>query len=519
MRFDDRLATLLAAAPRDSEGRGALWSQLADVCAQGGGSLPPHLLEAAMARLAEWRDNVPAARRRLVAASIASPRLPSGLFAMFSGDTPLIAAPIVSRASFPAAEWIPLIHDMPAASRNLLRERRDLPAEAARTLAIYAPTDLTLPAGVGAREEAQPIQIRDLVARIEAYRKDHPPQPRTSDLHEPVSYFRFETSFDHVVHWVEGVERSALIGLPLDELAPPGQSGAMVSLADAAGAREDFRDRRLFIAGHGPASGWWSVAGKAIFDDRGTFSGFRCVARRSDDAPAASLLAGGLAPDSMRQLVHELRTPLNAIRGFSEMISGQFVGPVAREYRSAAEAIARNADRLSAVINDLDLAARLDSASFDRSPGECDIGRAIRRCAAVLRPIAEERGFNLRVKLSAEELTAAISDDEADRLIGRLLSLILNEAAPAEGLDLTCHARAGQIQIEITTPKALKNADMTDFSEVGAEDGSALGMGFGFRLARAFAQACEGQLLADRDSFTLILPAPADSAPSLAATG
>lgn len=513
MRFDDRLTTLLSAQPADAEGRAALWAQMADVVAQAGDTLSDEMRGAIGARMDAWQHDVSPARRRLVSAAIASPRTPVELVFMFAFDAPQIAAPVLSRARLAADEWIRLIHATQPASRNILRQRRDLPIEAVRTLAVYAATDLALPAGEGApAPSAEPIQIRDLVARIEAYRKDHPTRPLQPDLFGVPRSIRIETGADHVIEWVDGMAREALLGVSLEDVAPRGHSGASEAVRQAVAARQAFEDGRIFVTGSGPASGWWSLDGLPHFDESGRFAGFRCVAVPADNDGSDPLLAIGLAPDSIRQLVHELRTPLNAIRGFAEMIAGQFLGPVAHGYRSAAQAISRDSMRLSAVIDDLDLAARLDSHTFTPSSGQADIGRIVRRRAAALQDSVEEQRLRLQIKLPTALPLANVADDDAERLIDRLLTSIANGSNAGGTVSLNCYGQGATVVLDVSRAEDGREQDAPDA-------GTSLGTDFEMRLAATFAEACGGRLDTGTNRFALILPAVTDSAHLTAASG
>lgn len=524
MRFDDRLTTLLAANPPGSAGRVALWMQIADVFAQSGGSIGEETRRAVVDRLEGWRQEVPEDRLRLVAASIASSGLPFELVKLFASEAPQVAAPVLARVKLARPDWVEIVHTIPPASRNLLRQRRDLPAEAVRTLAVYAPTDLALPHGESAERgthASEPIQIRDLVARIEAYRKDHPPPKapeRSGGSATHPEEFRFETGIDGIVHWVDGIDRGALIGLTITDVAPAGQTGADRTIVAAFEARAAFENGRLFVAGSGGASSSWVVSGRPYRDRDGAFGGFRCLARRATREDAPPLLAGGLSADSVRQLVHELRTPLNAIRGFSEMIEGQFLGPVASGYRASAEAISREAVRLSAVIDDLDVAAKLDAGVLGAvGQGDCDIGRVVRRCILSLRALVDERRLQVQVTMPSDLPMAALAEADAERLVQRLLFDVAGMAETEDQLPISCAWGGNDVVLTIGKPRALQKMESEDLRRGIAAidqkaDGPALGFGFAFRLLEALAQSLGARLAVTDDCFALILPVVTDTA-------
>jgi signal transduction histidine kinase len=56
---------------------------------------------------------------------------------------------------------------------------------------------------------------------------------------------------------------------------------------------------------------------------------------------------------SLTALSHELRTPLTSIVGFAELLADGAAGPVTAEQKRLLDAIARNADRITVMIDSL----------------------------------------------------------------------------------------------------------------------------------------------------------------------
>lgn len=73
------------------------------------------------------------------------------------------------------------------------------------------------------------------------------------------------------------------------------------------------------------------------------------------DAPAR------MAKRLLTVAAHELRTPLTLIRGFSEELLDPASGPLSAEQQQSAEAIARGANRLQALVDDMLRLARRDA--------------------------------------------------------------------------------------------------------------------------------------------------------------
>lgn len=524
MRFDDRLGTLLGQHAVDASAKAALWAQIADVMAQDSERLSPDQRRAGFERLRLWRDLVPAERRRITAAALSYHPLPAEMVDLFADDSARIAAPVLARAQLPDAEWVRLIPGWPSTSRALLRERRDLPPQTCRLLAAYGSHDFALPGQSGeASAVGSPIQIRDLVARIEAYRREHMAPRSPGHQFVTIGNFRFESGSDGIVNWVEGAPRMALIGVSLADMAEPGGYGVDGHAAGACRQRTQFRDAHLEVAGVSEVSGTWLISANPLFNpDDGRFLGYRGVARRPDAGSARTtrLLGSGLSADSVRQLAHELRTPLNAIRGFGEMIEGQFLGPVSHHYSDMARKIVGDAARLMGVIEDLDSAARLETGDWpeDHAPeASVDLREILSSITNELRPLIEDHDVRLRIALGQENFRTYVDRVTCTRLMGRLLSSAIEMASMGEVLTARLEFAPAGIAFRVNRPASLTGLSPEQIvatASVNDEAGSAdlaLGLGFAMRLIDAMARRVGGSLDIGRERFSLILPCVADS--------
>lgn len=522
MRFDDRLTTLLAQPAANAAAKIALWAQIADVMAQESSFLSPELSRAGYERLRLWREIVPVERRHMTATALSYHDMSDDMVDFFAQDLARIAAPVLTRAKLSDAEWVQLIPAWPATSRALLRERRDLPPQANRILAAYGTHDFALPADPGgsAASEGSQIQIRDLVARIEAYRRDHQIPKILDEQSEAITCFRFESGSDGIFNWVDGAPRGALIGISLVDMAEPGGFGVDGHAAGASRQRMQFRDAHLEVAGVGAASGGWLISANPLFNpEDGRFVGFRGIAKRKEtsESSAGKLLGGNLSADSIRQLAHELRTPLNAIRGFGEMIEGQFLGPVAQHYCNMAGKIVVDASRLMGVIDDLDTAARLETGDWQAenlSGGGSDMAEILGSVARDLRPLSDERGVKLRVSISRDIHPTLVDRATCNRLVARLLSASIELAGQGEELAARLETAADGMIFHVDRPKSivgLSREKILATASVGDDAGLALGLGFTIRLIDAMASRAGGHLEIGRERFSLILPSAADS--------
>ncbi|MGQ0589915.1 MAG: sensor histidine kinase [Sphingosinicella sp.] len=521
------ISTALAGAEQPTQ-----WCQLVDLLAQrraGDGEARAR----AFASLRANRDRVDLATRVATARSLAGLPVAPALLAFFAEDVPAVSAPLIGSARLGRDDWLALLPRLGPTGRSLLRHRRDLPAEVRQALAAFGPTDFVIEGSVEtAGATGGESQIRELVERIEAYRrqKGEAPAPAPAPAAEPVEGFRWETGSDGVIRWVEGAPRGPLVGEGIAAIAGPGQYGVDGQAAGALAKRAPFRDARFAVAGIGPAAGEWRISGVPFFDPvRGGFLGYRGTARRPrvDETaraePGGGVFGAQFQPDALRQLIHELRTPLNAIIGFAEMIEGQYLGPAASGYRGRAAEIMDQARRLLSAVDDLDTAARIETDRLELDPGAVDAGALVARLHHSYAQLAEERGAMLRLEIAPELPPARLPPDTAERIFARLLAATTGLARSGETLGATLGAtissKEALLEFAIDRPEAvagLGEAELLDpgFSPEGDwPEAPALGLGFALRLVRNLAGAAGGALRIGESRIRLLLPALTEAAP------
>ena len=336
---------------------------------------------------------------------------------------------------------------------------------------------------------------------------------------EPVQAgsFRFETDAAGTVRWIEGAARAPLIGLSLDLAALPNGSRVDGVAAGAFRRRAGFANARLVVDGTSSASGQWRITGVPVFDRAsGRFTGYRGSARRPRADESAEPMQRGRNPasDALRQLVHELRTPTNAIAGFAEMIESQMLGPVPPAYRAHAAAIRSQADGLLTAIDDIDMAARIESSALDLRPGEVPLAPLLTQIADDLDPLATLRGTTIAIYPGPDELVIAGDERAVERLIGRLMATLVASGSAGERIAVAANCESdGIIAVSFDRPRALAayagDRLLTIDAEAEAEREGAplLGTGFALRLARNLAGELRGDLAIGDKTLTLRLPA------------
>ncbi len=433
---------------------------------------------------------------------------PGPLVFLLAEDELPVAAPVLRTVSLPADTWLALLPRLTPAMRSILRQRRDLPLEAARGLDALGSTDFALadervdlalpePEGEEAlhdREEVQEqssgFEIGDIVSRIEAFRNAHSGSARPAPKPSRVEEFKYEADTRRLIRWSEGINRGATVGRRVDRgnrvTLPHWREAGLASLA---------------VTGTSDAAGAWLVTSKPVYDRRtGRLAGFRGVGRRFDD-PIESAV-----PDGMRQMVHELRTPTNAIAGFAEFIETEVLGPAAPVYRERARSIRGEATDLIDAIDDLDMAARIDSNALDLRAEIVALAPLLRQVTSDLSALAMLRGVEIALDaIDAQEVEVAGDERALERLLGRLAAALVAVGRRDEriGIRVERTAEPDGVLIRFDRPVDLK----MEKDEEGAQ-ASLLGAAFSLRLAQNLARELGGALRIDSDRLTLRLAVP-----------
>jgi len=525
VRFDDMLTTVMAAPQATAVERQIVWRQLVDILAQQRGDASPQLRREAFDWLTAKRAEIAPVVRASVARSVAPHTTAPDMVRYFGEDDPAIAAEMIRHARLTGAQWRELLPRLPAPSRGVLRARRDLPDTVDTALAAFGPSDFVLAGPPVVTETVPPTPgvtpIADIVARIEAFRaqKEHSDvsvMPRAD-----ANQFSYETDAEGVITFVAGVAREAVIGLNIASVGDDRLNGVDGYAAGAFRGRSSFSGARLHIAGRGPTAGDWSIEGEPIFEHaRGVFLGYRGSARRplpNERAPSPASQAP--QADGLRQLVHELRTPLNAILGFAEMIEREMIGPVSEPYRTRAAQIMADGSRLVSAIEDIDLAARLDTHGLDFSAARMtDIAAMLTVVGREMKPLTDARRVHLRVVRPTGPLAVYGDETALHRLTARLIGMMLGVADAEETLTVAAQGNHDQILISVDRPKRLRGqseAELMAFNdEAAVETANAplLGLGFGLRLIESLARATNVKMVIEASQFVLILAASHDSA-------
>ena len=530
------IATILRQAPADHRASIAAWRQLSDILAQRGNQLGEGDIRRSLHALAVLRPRVPESVRRDCARAIARHGRFAPLVALYANDVPAVSAIMLRDTRLSEADWLAMLPATSAMARSVLAGRSDLPDGVYRALASLGSASVALPqpelaamaetiteappapvldAPTAGEVENTPSQISELVRRIDKFQSTRS-QPAAERA--PRAAFLFETGPDGVIHWVDGVTRGAVIGLSIAEAAFGGEPGTDGVSAGAFRQRAEIINARMMLEGTPGESGEWRFSALPWFDPAtGQFRGYRASARRPhrNEIPYGRPAAED-SGDSIRQLIHELRSPLNAISGFAQIISGQMFGPVSHGYRAMADTIVADAASVQAIIDDLETAARSGPAIAAQPAGEVvDIGAMVSQVESDLAGLLADQRIDLSISRVGGPFMGAASDANARRMIGRLLTALVDVSEPGAilvGQLVTESRHDDMLQLRIVRPATIRFATAADLLDPGcspegeAPGAAVLSLGFSLRLVDSLARGAGGRLEIGHNALTLHLP-------------
>ncbi len=139
---------------------------------------------------------------------------------------------------------------------------------------------------------------------------------------------------------------------------------------------------------------------------------------------AQAALANQAKTEFLANMSHEIRTPLNAIIGFSEMISGEVLGPVGTSrYRDYANDIYDSGQHLLRIINDVLDMSKIGAGKLELHEHLVDVRTAVQTSIALVTPRAVSAGVVLSAELP-ETLPLLMADELRVKQI--LLNLLSN---------------------------------------------------------------------------------------------
>lgn len=192
---------------------------------------------------------------------------------------------------------------------------------------------------------------------------------------------------------------------------------------------------------------------------------------------------------------HELKTPLMSIAGYAEGIrDGVFVGEQADK---GLDIILSESGRLTKIVMEMTLLAKLDSEEIIFSPADVDLREMVTEAAERMNPLVTARSLTLTTNVAdgaGEPLTVRA---DRDKLLQALLNVLSNAARHARtAIRIDVSVNGGQVSLSVSDdgqgfPEGLLPHLFHRF--VKGKDGET---GLGLAISRAIVERCGGRIAA-----------------------
>lgn len=236
------------------------------------------------------------------------------------------------------------------------------------------------------------------------------------------------------------------------------------------------------------------------------------IERRRLEEEAAD--ANRMKDEFLATVSHELRTPLQAIVGYGTLLKRG----VARDSDKAIDAILRNADAQTRLIDDILDVSRITSGKLRLSFARVDIESVIRAALDSVRPTAQARRLRIVEDLAGDLGVVQGDFERLQQIFWNLLSNAVKFTDPGGTIEVRGRRTGSSVRITVgDTGKGIPREHLsTIFERFRQVDSSTTrergGLGLGLAIVRSLAEAHGGSVSADSDGpgtgtvFTVTLP-------------
>ncbi len=217
---------------------------------------------------------------------------------------------------------------------------------------------------------------------------------------------------------------------------------------------------------------------------------------------------------------HELRTPVSVIRTTAELASRR--ARSADSYREALDQIARESERMTKLLDDVLLLARVDSDSLELPKIVFDLAPVVADLCSQLKPLAEAKFLDLEFLCSPPSVPVLGNEPAIRRLVLVLLDNAIKYSRASGQVTVALHEEDSHVHLEvIDSGPGIQQDELPHIFErfyrgPQARNGANAGSGLGLSLAAGIAEKHNAKIEVTRSSAqgsifsVLFQPAPSN---------
>jgi len=214
---------------------------------------------------------------------------------------------------------------------------------------------------------------------------------------------------------------------------------------------------------------------------------------------------------------HELRTPLTSVTAFTDLLSRNTKGNLDERQLVQIGLVKKNARRLGIIINDLFDVTRINSGTFEITPGEFDVIQLMSEIHQSMLPILLEKNQGLILEAPDGELWIKADRDRLAQVTTNLLSNASKYSPDETNVTLTLSVKKDDLLIAVTDQgigisKRDQRLLFTPFFRADNEETRKVdGTGLGLMVTRKIVEMHNGEVTVESQegkgsTFTVILP-------------
>jgi PAS domain S-box-containing protein len=194
---------------------------------------------------------------------------------------------------------------------------------------------------------------------------------------------------------------------------------------------------------------------------------------------------------------HELRTPLTSIRGYLELLLDGGAGELSDDQNRFLGVVDRNSKRLMHLVGDLLFLAQVEAGKLTLELGHVDLDDVVTEAMEAAKPIADEKGIELR---SAVEPTPPMVGDRGRlaQVLDNLVSNALKFSTDGGSVDVQVSSSNGEVVLEVRdtgigiSPAEQEHLFDRFFRSSEATERAIPGTGLGLTIVKAIVERHEG---------------------------
>lgn len=194
------------------------------------------------------------------------------------------------------------------------------------------------------------------------------------------------------------------------------------------------------------------------------------------------------------EVSHEIRTPLAIMREFASLVRDETVGPLNEKQKQCLDAVLRNSDRLTELVNQILDLARIEAGKMELRKTIVDLAALLIQFRNDFMPVCQSKGQSLLLDVPDNLPTAHCDVSSVQHILTNLLGNA-HKFAPKGGvihIRVREESRFLRVDIEDNGPGIPKDAQdkiFEAFVQIDRQDGpGAKGTGLGLKIAKSLVE-------------------------------